>query len=93
MYKVITTNQFEKNVRLCEKRGYDMSLLYDVMKLLIETGSLPITYHPHKLKGKYTGHWECHLRPDWIMVWKKNKQELILTMTATGTHADVFEQD
>lgn len=90
MYATKITGQFKKNVELCQKRGYDMSLLREAISILAETGSLPESYCPHKLSGKYTGHWEAHLQPDWLLIWKKQKNTLTLTLTATGTHSDLF---
>ena len=91
MYHITTTNRFEKNVEQCKKRGYNMELLRKAISLLAETGTLPATYKPHKLPGKYKGHWECHLQPDWLLVWQQNDTELILLFTNTGTHADLFK--
>lgn len=67
-----------------------MTLLRDVMALLSENGVLPSEYKPHKLSGKYNGLWECHIKPDWLLVWKQNDKELILLFTNTGTHSDLF---
>lgn len=91
MYIIKTTNQFEKEVKLCKKRGYDMSLLRAVIELLVENGSLPEQYKPHRLSGEYKGCWECHIKPDWLLIWKKNDQELTLLFTNTGTHSDLFK--
>ena len=90
MYTIKTTRQFKKGVKRCQKRGYDMGLLREALKTLAETGTLPESYLPHKLTGDYKGHWECHLQPDWLLVWKKYKKTLTLTMTDTGTHSDLY---
>lgn len=90
MYKITTTNRFEKQVKICIKRGYDISLLKNVMQLLAETGTLPEKYKPHKLSGNYVDCWECHIKPDWLLIWKQNNEELILLFTNTGTHSDLF---
>ena len=92
MYHVITTKSFEKDVALCIKRGYDMSILKEVMRLLVKDGKLPAKYKPHVLKGKWKDCWECHLKPDWLMIWEQNDKELILLFTNTGTHADLFKE-
>ena len=68
-----------------------MELLRKAISLLAETGTLPATYKPHKLTGKYKGLWECHLQPDRLLVWQQNDTELILLFTNTGTHADLFK--
>lgn len=90
MYKITTTNKFEKQVKICIKRGYDISLLKNVMQLLAETGTLPAQYKPHKLSGNYVDCWECHIKSDWLLIWKQNNEELILLFTNTGTHSDLF---
>ena len=90
MYTIKTTGQFKKGVKRCQKCGYDMGLLREALKTLAETGTLPESYLPHKLTGDYRGHWECHLQPDWLLVWKKYKKTLTLTMTDTGTHSDLY---
>ena len=90
MYEIVTTKQFDKEVKRCIKRGYDIVLLKEVMSILAETGVLPSKYKPHKLSGNYTGCWECHIKSDWILIWKQNDTELILLFTNTGTHSDLF---
>ena len=90
MYTVKITGRFKKDVELCRKRGYDTALLRTAITILSETGTLPESYKPHRLKGEYVGHWEAHLQPDWLLVWKKQKKTLILILTATGTHTDLF---
>ncbi len=91
MFVVKITGQFKKDVELCRRRGLDMILLRQAISILSETGTLPESYHPHKFRGKYAGHWEAHLQPDWIVVWKTEKNALVMTMIATGSHADLFE--
>ena len=90
MYKITTTNKFEKQVKICIKRGYDISLLKKAIQLLAETGTLPSKYKSHKLSGNYADCWECHIKPDWLLVWKQNNEELILLFTNTRTHSDLF---
>ncbi|WP_455635444.1 type II toxin-antitoxin system YafQ family toxin [Parabacteroides sp.] len=89
-YTPNTTTKFNKDVKRCKKRGYDMRLLKKVVDLLCENGELPEEYHPHKLSGKYTGLWECHIQTDWLLIWDQNDTELILLFTDTGTHSDLF---
>ncbi len=66
MYKISTTRRFDKDFDLCVKRGYNMELLLE------ESGTLPRKYNPHKLHGNFAGCWECHITPDWLLVWKQN---------------------
>lgn len=90
MYEVQMTRNFRKDVERCIKRGYDMELLKNAIRLLEVSGSLPSNYHAHKLTGNYAGCWECHLKGDWLLVWKQNDTQLTLLFTNTGTHSDLF---
>ena len=90
-YTVITSTRFERAVRLCSKRGLPLDKLTKVIDLLRESGTLPRQYKPHKLKifrGNNT--WECHIQPDWLLVWEQNDTQLTLLMLDTGTHSDIF---
>jgi mRNA interferase YafQ len=89
-YKVRTARKFEKSVAKCVKRGYDMSKLKEVVTILSETGTLPSIYNPHRLKGRYNGYWECHIGPDWLLIWDKDRFEVTLMLLDTGTHSDLF---
>ena len=64
------TKTFRKDAECCRKRGYDMELLKTAIRLLEADGQLPAIYHPHKLSGQYTGTWECHLKPNWLLIWE-----------------------
>ena len=90
MYSVDTTKRFDKDLKLCLKRGLDIQLIYDAIALLRTTGSLPAQYRPHKLSGNMDGIWECHLKPDWLLIWEQNDTDLTLLFTGTGTHSDLF---
>ena len=90
MYSVDTTKRFDKDLKLCLKRGLDIQLIYDAIALLRTTGSLPAQYRPHKLSGNMDGIWECHLKTDWLLIWEQNDTELTLLFTGTGTHSDLF---
>ena len=61
-----------------------------VISLLMQSGSLPSQYRPHKLSGIYKGKWECHIKGDWLLVWEQHDAELLLVMIDTGTHSDLF---
>jgi len=91
MYTIRYSGQFKRSYKLCKKRGYDMSKLEIVLRLLSETGTLPSKYQPHKLVGRgLKGYWECHIEPNWLLVWDQNDTELILLLLDTGTHSDIF---
>ena len=89
-YTIKISNRFKKQFRLCVKRGLDMNLINEAMRLLAANGSLPAQYRPHQLSGKFKGVWECHIQPDWLMTWQQNDMELTLLFLQTGTHSDLF---
>lgn len=91
MYIIQTTNRFEKDVLRCEKRGFNLALLKEAMLILAITGKLPDKYKTHKLSGKYTGCFECHIKPDWLLIWQQNDNILTLLFLNTGTHSDLFK--
>ncbi|MBR6489103.1 MAG: type II toxin-antitoxin system YafQ family toxin [Muribaculaceae bacterium] len=90
MYKIKYSHKFVKSVRKCVKRGLDVKKLQTVVAILERSGKLPQKYRPHKLVGKYAGKWECHISPDWLLIWDQNDTELILLFLDTGTHSDIF---
>lgn len=91
MYQVKTTNKFNKDLKTVAKRGFNIDDLKEVINILKIKGKLPAKYKPHKLTGNYVGHWECHIKADWLLIWKQNNKELILLMTDTGSHSDLFD--
>ncbi|MBP3774784.1 MAG: type II toxin-antitoxin system YafQ family toxin [Bacteroidaceae bacterium] len=90
-YTVRMTRTFRRDVERCRKRGLDMELLKTAIRILESCGQLPTSYRPHKLTGDYAGSWECHIKPDWLLVWKQDDTELTLLFTGTGTHSDLFK--
>ena len=89
-YTLIETRKFQKDVKRCLKRGYPMLELKKVLRFLEETGTVPTSYRPHKLFGIYDGYWECHIKPDWLLIWKIIEGELVLLLMGTGTHSDLL---
>ncbi len=89
-YTIRETNKFKKDIKRCIKRGLPLKELKVVFKLLEESGQLPPKYRQHKLTGNYEGYWECYIKADWLLVWQEIEGELILLMTDTGSHADLF---
>jgi len=87
------TTRFRRNRRLLVKRGYEMSKLEMSIDLLLQGDSLPPEYLDHPLRGDYIGYRECHVGGDsnWLLIYKKYEDKLILVLTATGTHSDLFE--
>jgi mRNA interferase YafQ len=90
MLKISYTNQFLKDLELMKRRNLPKSELDEIVKLLSEEKPLLPKHKDHALKGNYVGFRECHIRPDWLLVYKKNKQILTLVLVRTGTHSDLF---
>lgn len=90
MFKLVFTNKFKKDVSLLQRRGYEMGLLKEAILFLESNGQLPGKNLPHKLSGNYSGYWEAHLKPDWLIIWKFISEENEIWLTRTGTHADLF---
>ena len=84
------TKSFDKDMKRCIKRGLPMSEMKTVMQFLQNTGTVPAKYKPHKLKGNYQNCQECHVLADWLLIWKEEADALVLILTNTGTHADLF---
>lgn len=91
MLKIIYTNKFKKDYKTAVKRGYDITKLGTVISLLAAGTSLPEHYKDHNLKGDWEGFRECHVEPDWLLIYTINQNDLILTLTRTGTHSDLFK--
>lgn len=89
-YQIFYSGRFKKSLKKCCKRGLDIEKLREVVYLLENTGKLPSKYNPHKLVGKYSKCWECHIEPDWLLVWMQNDTELTMLFIDTGTHTDLF---
>lgn len=90
MYTIERTNSFKKAFKKCLKRGLDAKLFEAVIVLLSENGKLPPKYRPHKLSSNYKGLWECHIEPDWLLIWQQDDDLLTLLLIDTGTHSDIF---
>ena len=90
MFTIKYTKSFEKDFKRCKQRGYEMEALNVVMQLLEKDGGLPAKYKSYRLSGKFNRRWECHIKPDWLLVWDKNDNELTLLLMRTGTHSDIF---
>lgn len=82
--------KFRKDYKTIIKRGYNPKLLEEVLEILCNKQSLPNKYKDHNLKGNYIGHRECHITPDWLLIYKIDNDVLVLTLTRTGTHSDLF---
>jgi mRNA interferase YafQ len=92
MYLPRIAGQFKKDIKRCLRRGYNMTLINTAMELLCKNGTLPPDYFPHPLHGSYAGDWECHIQPDWLMIWYIDTLENAVYFIRTGTHSDLFKK-
>jgi len=79
-------------MKLCKRRGLPMDELWSVVGKLLNGEQLEEKYQPHVLSGDRKGQWECHIQPNWLLVWEIHDQELVLILLNTGTHSDLFSK-
>ena len=89
-YIVKTTTQFKNDFKLAKKRGLKMELLREVITVLAMGETLPEKNKDHALTGNWIGHRECHILPNWLLVYRLEDEVVVLTLTRTGTHSDLF---
>jgi len=87
---IIWTSQFKKDYKLAEKRGLPISLLDDCIRMLSARVEMPPNYYDHELSGNWKGHRECHIRGDWLLIYRIEGNDLILVLSRTGSHSDLF---
>jgi len=94
VYHLTASNTFKKDIDRCYRRNLDLLLLETVIIKLARDEELDEKYCVHKFHGiakkADEGIWECHIQPDWLLIWKQNDTELVLILTNTGTHSDLF---
>lgn len=89
-YGIVKTSLFKKDLKLAKKNGYNLQLLSDVVDTLAMGLPLDEKYRDHKLLGNYKGCRECHITPDWLLIYEISEDELILYLTRTGTHSNLY---
>ena len=90
MYKIMATGKFKKDLKIMIKRGYNLKLLDDIVTNLANGEQLPVKNKDHNLSGNYVGKRECHITPDWLLIYEIDQEVLYLYLTRTGTHSDLF---
>ena len=90
MLNIVLSNRFKKDLKTAAKRGYDLDLLDAVVNTLASRQPLPEKNRDHALTGDYTGFRECHISPDWLLIYRVDGDDLILFLSRTGTHSDLF---
>lgn len=91
-YSLTIMGKFKKTFKLARKRGLDVNLLNQIVNRLQNGETLDEKYCDHALSGEYKGHRECHIQPDWLLIYRINEDDLILILVATGTHSDLFKK-
>ena len=87
---VVLSNRFKKDLKLAKKRGYNLDLLDEVVSTISEGRILDEKHRDHPLSGDYTGFRECHIQPDWLLIYRIDSEEVFLLLSRTGTHSDLF---
>ena len=88
--KVVWTTKFKRDYKRAMKRGLDINRLDQVIRTLAAGEELAISHRDHALGGDWRRHRECHVQPDWLLIYYVDGERLVLTLTRTGTHADLF---
>ena len=91
MYKLIISTKFRKDLKRMERRGFDRREMESALNTLCEGDPLPASFRDHALVGNYKGCRECHLKPDWLLIYDVDGDKLILAAIRTGTHAELFD--
>lgn len=86
------SNKFKRSLRLAVKWGFDISLLEDIVEKIKTRIPLDTKYKDHELKGRWNGFRECHIQPDWLLIYLIEEDVLTLTLIDTGTHSDLFQE-
>lgn len=89
-YSIFMTSRFKKDLKLAQKRKYPLEYLHAIITQLANGETLPQKYKDHALIGEYTNYRECHITPDWLLIYTIQEEELILVLSRTGTHSDLF---
>ena len=90
MFDIVSSARFRRDLKLAIKRGYKIELLDHVVEMLAVGEKLPEKYKDHVLSGDYGRFRECHITPDWLLIYKIIEDELVLLLSRTGTHSDLF---
>ena len=90
MYKIEMSSKFRRELKAARKRGYDLDKLTSVVDLLSMGATLPLKNRDHALAGEYDGFRECHIAPDWLLIYRLEEDVLVLLLFRTGTHSDLF---
>ncbi len=91
-YELDFTSKFKKDIKLLKKQGKNIEKLYEIINILAYGEELDAKYRDHNLIGNYKGYRECHIEPDWLLIYKVMENILILTLSRTGSHSELFKK-
>ena len=91
-YELDFTSKFKKDIKLLKKQGKNIEKLYEIINILAYGEELDAKYRDHNLIGNYKGYRECHIEPDWLLIYKVMQNILILTLSRTGSHSELFKK-
>lgn len=89
MRTITQRKRFRDDLRRQKRSGRNVDELIAIVEILAETGTLSVAYRPHQLRGQWKGVWECHIEPDWLLIYEVTDTEVLLIRT--GTHSELFE--
>jgi len=89
-YEIVPSTQFKKDLKRAKRRGCSIDLLTEVIRILAAGEALDPKYHDHELEGNYAKCRECHIQPDWLLIYRHYEEELVLYLLRTGSHSDLF---
>ena len=92
MLKIVSSNMFKKDLKLAIKRGLDIDKLRSVVNSIARQETLPKRYKDHNLTGDYKGFRECHIEPDWLLIYEYRKNVLVLVLNRLGSHSELFKK-
>jgi len=90
MYQPFATNKFKKDIKRCKRQSKDMNKLKKVINLLCENKTLPVRNKDHFLSGTWANYRECHIEPDWLLIYRINTDDLLIEMIRLGSHSELF---
>lgn len=91
MYKIEVTNRFKQSFKKARKNGYNLEILEEVIDMLATGKKLPAKFKNHPLKGNFNGYYDCHVLPDWVLIYKIEKEKLKLLLFDIDTHSNLFK--
>jgi len=91
-YQLLVTGRFKQDLKRCKKKGLPLDELWKVVEKLLQAERLEPRYRVHRLSNNRKGQWECHIRPDWLLVWEQNENALTLLLLNTGSHSELFDK-